>query len=151
MPISLARLLAEFFYLGRSKVAPGTAGTLGAIPLYYYLSVGFSPLAYFLLLGVFIILSVWAAGRASSASGEEDPQWVVIDEVAGYLVTMFLIAPTLLNIALGFILFRLFDIVKPPPARRFESLPGGIGIVADDVMAGIYANAALQILTRIIG
>jgi phosphatidylglycerophosphatase A len=108
------------------------------------------PLEILLLLG-FIALSIWVSGEAAVIFGRADPGQVVIDEVCGYLVTMFLIPPSLRNIILGFFLFRLFDIVKPPPERSLERLPGGFGIVADDVVAGIYANIILQVITRVVG
>ena len=76
----------------------------------------------------------------------------MIDEITGFQWTLFLIAPTVLHVVLGFFLFRLFDIVKPFPARLFEDrLPGGLGVVADDLAAGVYANVVLQILIRLAG
>ena len=146
----LTQLFATFFYLGYSPIAPGTAGTLGAIVLFYLLS-HLSPLVYLPFLIGFIIFSIWVSGRAAGIFGGTDPSRVVIDEVCGYLVTMFLITPSLRNIILGFFLFRLLDIVKPPPARSSESLPGGFGIVTDDVVAGFYANIIMQVITRVIG
>lgn len=146
----IARILSTFFYLGYSPFAPGTVGTLGAIALFYPLST-FSPIIYILLVLGFIILSVWASSEACVLFGESDPGRVVIDEVCGYLVTMFLISPSLTNIVLGFMLFRLFDIVKPPPVRSLERLPRGYGIVIDDVGAGVYANVVMQVITRVIG
>lgn len=91
------------------------------------------------------------SGKASELFGKSDPGQIVIDEVCGYLITMFLISPSLRNIILGFLLFRIFDIVKPPPIKRLERLRGGFGIVSDDVMAGIYANLILQVVIRVIG
>ena len=146
----IARILSTFFYLGYSPFAPGTVGTLGAIALFYPLAT-FSPIIYILLVLGFIILSVWASSEACILFGESDPGRVVIDEVCGYLVTMFLISPSLTNIVLGFVLFRFFDIVKPPPVRSLERLPRGYGIVIDDVGAGIYANIVMQVITRLIG
>jgi phosphatidylglycerophosphatase A len=143
-------LVSSFFYLGYSPVAPGTVGTLGAVLLFYLIS-GFSNLEYVLFTIVFIILSVWVSGVTRTNLGESDPGIIVIDEVCGFLVTMILIPPSIINIALGFLLFRFFDILKPPPIRRSETLPGGLGIVADDVLAGIYANILLQIFARVSG
>jgi phosphatidylglycerophosphatase A len=146
----LSILVSSFFYLGYSPVAPGTVGTLGAVLLFYLIS-GFSNLEYVLFTIVFIILSVWVSGVTRTNLGESDPGIIVIDEVCGFLVTMILIPPSIINIALGFLLFRFFDILKPPPIRRSETLPGGLGIVADDVLAGIYANILLQIFARVSG
>jgi len=140
------KFLATFFYLGYSPVAPGTAGTIGAI-LPFYLISNLSPLAYFFILLGF---TTWISTEASAAFKKTDPSPVVLDEVCGYLVTMFLVPASLLNIFLGFFLFRFFDVLKPPPVRSAENLPRGLGIVADDVLAGIYANIVLQVVVRFI-
>jgi len=143
----IAKLIATFFYSGLFPVAPGTAGTLAAIPLFYLIS--FTPIYLYLAITVLIILvSVWASGVAEEIFGKIDPGQVVADEVCGFLVTMILVPPTISNIFLGFLLFRLFDIAKPYPIRKFERLPGGWGIVMDDVMAGVYSCVTLHILGR---
>lgn len=149
MKIRIAKLIATFFYVGYFPYAPGTLGTLAAVPLYYIVS--FLPYYFYIPFTViFIILSVWAAGVAEGIFGEKDPGLIVADEVCGYLVTMILIPLTLPNVIIGFFLFRLFDIVKPPPSRQAERLNGGLGVVMDDVMAGIYANIVLQIVARVL-
>ena len=133
--------------MGLIPIAPGTFGTLAAIPLFYVLS--FTPLYLYLAITVLIILiSVRASRIAEGIFGKTDPGEVVADEVCGFLVTMILVPPTITNIFFGFLLFRLFDITKPYPVRKFESLPGGWGIVMDDVMAGVYACISLHILGR---
>jgi phosphatidylglycerophosphatase A len=144
----LSILISSFFYLGYSPVAPGTVGTLGAVILFYVIS-GFSNLFYLSVVIALIIFSVWVSEDARVRLGDSDPSSIVIDEVCGFLVTMILIPPSIINIALGFLLFRCFDILKPPPIRRSEALSGGLGIVADDVLAGIYANVLLQIFVRL--
>ena len=142
---SLANIIATFFYVGLIPKAPGTFGTLAAIPLFYALS--FVPLYLYLALTIVIILiSVWASKIAEQIYGKHDPQQVVADEVCGFLVTMILVPATISNIFLGFLLFRLFDIAKPYPVRRFEKLAGGWGVVIDDVAAGVYACITLHIL-----
>jgi phosphatidylglycerophosphatase A len=146
----LSILISSFFYLGYSPVAPGTVGTVGGVILFYLIS-GFSSLFYLFFIIALIIFSVWVSDIASMRLGDSDPSSIVIDEVCGFLVTMFLIHPTMVNIAIGFLLFRFFDIVKPPPIRRSETLSGGMGIVADDVLAGIFANVSLQIFVRVSG
>jgi phosphatidylglycerophosphatase A len=93
-----------------------------------------------------VIAGTWSAGVAERHFGKHDPGQVVIDEVAGMLITLFLNPAGWFSAAVGFLLFRAADIVKPFPARRFERLPGGLGIMADDVMAGIYANLALRVI-----
>ena len=91
-------------------------------------------------------MGIPAATRVAGASGLKDPQFVVIDEVAGQLITLIAIPVSWKSLLLGFILFRGFDIVKPPPVRQLEHLPEGTGIVVDDVGAGLYALAVMQIL-----
>lgn len=147
MKNSIAKIIATFFYVGLIPIGPGTFGTLAAIPLFYALS--FAPLyVYFALTILIILISVWASTVAEEIFGKTDPGQVVADEVCGYLITMILVPVTLSNIFFGFLLFRLFDIAKPYPVRKFEKLPGGWGIVIDDVAAGVYACITLHILGR---
>ena len=146
------RFVSSFFYLGYSPIAPGTVGTLGGVALFYGLSsFQFSPGGYILFLLGFIIFSIWVSEEAEAVFGQKDPSRVVIDEVCGYLVTMFLVQPSWVNVIAGFFLFRFFDIVKPPPGRSLERFKGGAGVVMDDILAGIYANVILQVITRVIG
>jgi phosphatidylglycerophosphatase A len=143
---ALARLFGTFFYIGYIPKGPGTAGSLGALflarLLYYYLGVdglGFSVYALFLLAP-----AIWAAGRVAKDTGIKDPQIVVIDEVVGQLIALAGVTSlTGKSLIAAFLLFRLFDIWKPPPVRQLERIPGGAGIVLDDVMAGIYAALVL--------
>jgi phosphatidylglycerophosphatase A len=139
----VAWTLATWFGCGLVPKAPGTMGTLGAIPLYLVaarggrLGVGTAALA---VTG----LGIWAASWVARELGRKDPQIVVVDEVAGLLVTMLpmrtLSWPAL---GIGFVVFRLLDVVKPWPVRRFEALPGGWGIVLDDVAAGVLGAAVM--------
>jgi phosphatidylglycerophosphatase A len=92
-----------------------------------------------------VLIGIPAATQLSRATGLKDPQFVVIDEVAGQLITLIAIPVSWKSLLLGFILFRLFDIVKPPPVRQLERLPEGIGIVVDDVAAGLYALVIMQV------
>ncbi|MDT8395824.1 MAG: phosphatidylglycerophosphatase A [bacterium] len=131
---------------GYSPVAPGTVGTLAAIPLYLALApAGVIP--YLAILAGVVLIGVYAADHMEKALRIKDPGLVVIDEIAGYLVTMFLSPPDILHVAAGFFLFRFFDIFKPPPVRQAERFfPGGLGIMADDLLAGVYAWAGLRIM-----
>jgi len=142
----LIKILATGFGVGYSPIAPGTAGTLVAIPIYYFLSDIPSPLYEITLMG-FFFLSVWISENAEAFFGKKDDPRIVIDEVMGFLITMLWLPKTILFIILGFFLFRFFDIVKPFPIRHLErQLKGGFGVVLDDVMAGIYANVVLHLL-----
>jgi len=130
---------------GYSPFAPGTAGTIVGIPVYLVFSFFPRPV---LLLSVVALcfLAVYLSGEAERMFGEKDPSAIVIDEIAGLQVALFLVAPSLSHVAAGFVLFRLFDVMKPFPARLCERLPGGYGVVTDDLVAGLYANLSLQLL-----
>jgi phosphatidylglycerophosphatase A len=139
----LARVLALWFGCGKVPVAPGTAGTLGAIPLYLLLR-PHGTIA--VLAGALVVtaVGVWAADVVARETGLKDPQIVVIDEVSGYLVTMLGAPPTWTGVIAGFVVFRVLDQWKPFPARLAEKrLPGGWGIVMDDVFAGAWGAIAL--------
>jgi len=141
--------MATGFGVGCSPVAPGTLGTLVAIPVYYFLSNISSPIYEITLIG-FFFLSVWISENAEIFFGKKDDQRIVIDEMMGFLITMLWVPKTIRFIIIGFLLFRFFDILKPFPIRRLERrLKGGFGVVWDDVMAGVYANVILQIIGRI--
>ena len=141
-------LLATWGGCGFSPLAPGTVGTLGAIPLYLLLAQ--LPLASYLTATLLLtVLACWAAGQAQEIYGEHDPGKIVIDEVAGYLVTMAGVPFSWPGVVAGFFLFRLFDIVKPPPARWIDRhVTSGTGVVLDDVAAGLYACGSLHLLER---
>jgi len=107
-----------------------------------------SPLVFGAVLFLILVRGTWAAGKVESAAGETDPPQVVVDEVAGFLVSVaFLPARPRLTLA-AFLHFRLLDILKPPPARWAEKFPGGFGIMADDLVAGVYAHLLLRIGLR---
>ena len=134
----IAFVLATWFGCGRVPFAPGTAGTLGAIPLYLALR-SYGPATVLVAAAVLSLVGVWAASYVIDATGLKDPQIVVIDEVAGVLVTLAACTPSWASIAIGVIAFRIFDQFKPWPARTFERrLPGGWGVVMDDVAAGVW-------------
>ncbi|MBW2107712.1 MAG: phosphatidylglycerophosphatase A [Deltaproteobacteria bacterium] len=129
-------------YTGHIPVAPGTFGTVVAIPLCYFLSV-LSPLTGLAFIGAFCVLAVWISTEAEKILEQKDSGKIVIDEMAGFLVTLYLIPFTVVSLVGGFVLFRLMDISKPYPIKRLEStLPGGWGVVGDDFLAGVYANGS---------
>lgn len=138
--------IATGFGVGYSPVIPGTLGTLIAIPIYYFLSAIPFPLYEITLVG-FFFLSVWISEKAEILFGKKDDPRIVIDEMMGFFVTMLWIPRGLFFIVAGFILFRAFDIIKPFPVRRLETLKRGYGVVLDDVMAGIYANILLHLIS----
>jgi len=138
---------ATGFGVGYSPVAPGTLGTLVAIPVYYFLSEISSPI-YEITVIAFFFLSVWISENAEIFFRKKDDQRIVIDEIIGFLITMFWIPKTTRFILIGFFLFRFFDILKPFPIRLIDKrLKGGFGVVLDDVIAGVYANIILYIIS----
>ncbi|MBW2057461.1 MAG: phosphatidylglycerophosphatase A [Deltaproteobacteria bacterium] len=136
-------ILSTGLYVGFCPVAPGTAGTLLAVPLFLVLS-RLSPLSYGITVLAFLFAAAWISGAGEVVFGEKDSGRIVIDEIGGFLVTMGFIPPLPFYVASGFLLFRLLDVTKPFPIRRLEKLEYGCGVVADDVMAGIYSAGVLH-------
>jgi phosphatidylglycerophosphatase A len=152
VPIRLLRdpghLLSFGFGSGLSPFAPGTMGTLAAIPIYLLLSM-LPATGYIIATLASVVFGVFLCRRTGLALGVHDHAAIVWDEFAGFFITMVLVPVTALNIFLGFCLFRLFDIVKPWPASVIDTrLRGGLGVMLDDVVAGIYAAIILQIYLR---
>ena len=138
--------LAFGFGAGLSPKAPGTMGTLVAIPIFVLFSY-LTLTNYLILLILLIIISFYIAGKSAQLLGVHDHGGIVIDEICGYLVAMIVAPTTWQGIILGFVLFRVFDIFKPWPIKLLDQrVPGGIGIVIDDLMAGIYALLSLQLI-----
>lgn len=145
-----ANLIATFFGAGRLRPGPGTWGSLAAVLIWLGLSRFISPTWQTPALAAMVVaataIGIPAATATAKASGVKDPQFVVIDEVAGQWITLLFAPVAWKTLLAGFILFRGFDIVKPPPVRQLEKLPWGTGIVLDDVAAGFYALAVMQLL-----
>jgi phosphatidylglycerophosphatase A len=147
----LAHALAVWFGCGLVPVAPGLAGTLGAIPLYLIIR----PFGALAVAGAAVVLTaigVWAAGVVERRLAIKDPQIVCIDEVAGVFVTWIVAPPTWAGLIAAVVLFRIFDQLKPWPARLAERrLPGGLGVMGDDVFAGLWGCVVLLAARRFIG
>lgn len=142
----IALAVATFGYSGYSPIAPGTAGSAAGLLLILPLRMLERPwLDVAVAVGLFIV-GIWSATLVERHLGVEDPGVVVIDEVVGMLVSLLWLPLSWQVILAAFLLFRVFDIVKPWPAGRFERLGGGLGIMADDAMAGIYANLVVQLI-----
>ena len=138
-----ATLVATFFGTGYIRPGPGSWASAETVLLWWLLARWITPTwqswAAVLLSALAVLVGIPAATRVARASGLKDPQFVVIDEVAGQLITFIAVPVSWKSLLLGFIFFRGFDIVKPPPVRQLEHLPEGVGIVVDDVAAGFYA------------
>jgi len=145
----VAHLLAVWFGCGHLPLAPGTWGTLGALPLYLLMRPhGRVAVAVAALL--LTLVGVWAAGRVVVNRGSKDPQIVCLDEVAGVFITWLGASDTALGCAAGFVVFRVLDQTKPWPARAAERWPGGWGVMMDDVWAGAW-GALLLVGARHLG
>jgi phosphatidylglycerophosphatase A len=145
-----AMLIATFFGVGKLHPGPGSWGSAATVLLWAALAYALPPplrtTAAIGLTLLVILIGIPAATRLSRAFQKKDPQFVVIDEVAGQLLTLIAVPLSWKTLLTGFILFRAFDIVKPPPIRQLERLPEGIGIVLDDVAAGFLAFAVMHLL-----
>ena len=142
--------LAFGFGSGLAPIMPGTFGTLAAIPIYLAIQ-NLSPAMYFLVTLFVIVVGIWLCDRSSKMLGVHDHGGIVWDEIAGYLVTMFLAPSGWQWIVAGFVLFRIFDIIKPPPIGWIDKkVQGGFGIMIDDVVAGIFALVILQLTNFLI-
>ena len=142
----LAVLLATVAYCGYFPIAPGTVGSAAGLIVYLLVWWTRSPIVEVALIAGTFAAGTWAATQAERHFGGIDPGPVVIDEVLGMLVTLAFIPVGYSGALAGFVIFRVFDVIKPYPANRLEKLHGGLGIMADDAMAGIYANLALRLL-----
>jgi phosphatidylglycerophosphatase A len=137
---------ATFCYIGRIPIAPGTWASLVTTLLVYFIEpYQLSPFyIQAVIIGFIFILGIPASNAAEKYYNKKDPGSCVIDEVAGQMITLLLIPNKISYYIAGFFLFRFFDILKPFPIRRLEKIPGGLGIMLDDIMAAIYAMAVLQ-------
>ena len=152
---TIYKLTATALGAGYSPFAPGTMGAIaGCLALWLFekynlISTTSTPIPFIGLIVITTILGIIATDKLEEDWGK-DPSKVVLDEVIGMWITMMFVPLSFLNVLIGFILFRFFDIAKPLGIRKLESLKGGIGVMADDILAGIYANISLQIIIYII-
>jgi phosphatidylglycerophosphatase A len=141
----LAVGVATFGYIGFFPFAPGTVGSAAGLLLYGLLRLSASPAIELAVIAGLFLVGVWSGTAAERHFGGEDPGPVVIDEVVGMLVTLAFL-PTSYTVAVtGFFVFRIFDVFKPFPAGRMERLPGGLGVMADDLMAAVYGNMVVRL------
>ncbi len=142
----MLQLIATGFYVGRLGLAPGTLGTLIAVPILYLAS--FNLWTIVATTGVLFALGLIASNEVIRITGESDPEEVVIDEIVGYLACFVFVDPTLKTYILAFVIFRVLDIVKPFPINLFERLPGAYGVMMDDLIAGLMTSFILFLLLK---
>jgi phosphatidylglycerophosphatase A len=142
--------IATCAYVGYVPVAPGTFGSAVGVAIYYLVRRRASAAIELGTIAVLLVVGLWAATEAEHHFGGIDPRPVVIDEVIGMLITLALVPVNAIGVVAGFLIFRVLDVVKPWPARRLEHLPGGFGVVLDDVMAGVYGNLIMMGLVRLL-
>lgn len=144
---NLLKLIATFFNVGKFPKAPGTIGTLAAVPLFVFMTcvLSLQPLTYMVCTFLICLIGIFAAQAYESDATEHDSKEIVIDEVAGFLITMALVPCNYKTIIAGFVLFRFFDILKPWPISYLDkNVKGGVGVMVDDIAAGIAASLCLQ-------
>lgn len=134
---------------GYIPFAPGTFGSAAGLMLYGALRVCGQPWLDLVAIPVIYLTGVWAASMAERHFGHDDPGPVVIDEILGMLLTLLWLPVGWTGAFVGFVLFRIFDVAKPPPCRRAEGLPRGWGVMSDDVLAGLYAHVALRVCVAV--
>ena len=138
--------IAFGFGSGLAKKAPGTFGTLAAVPIYMVL-IQANSLIYGAVTIISSVVGIWICGIAADRLGEHDFGGIVWDEIAGFLITMWFVSFTWQNLFLGFVLFRIFDIIKPWPIKWIDQkVSGGFGIMLDDVIAGLFAGLVLVVI-----
>ncbi len=148
MPKILAKLISTFFYVGYFPLIPGTAGSLAGV--FIFLLVKNSLAAHILVLCALIILGLLVCGRVEESSKRKDPPFIVVDEVCGMLLGLLFLPYDLRLVVVAFIIFRILDTLKPWPVGSVEKLKGSLGIMGDDIVAGVYTNIILQVVVRFI-
>jgi phosphatidylglycerophosphatase A len=140
----LALFISTFGYVGYAPVAPGTFGSAAGLAVFYAVRSTGSTVVELATIAVLFVVGIWAGTVAEHHFGGVDPGPIVLDEVVGMLITLCLLPVNAAGALVGFVVFRLLDVVKPFPSARFEKLPGGLGVMADDGMAAIYGNLAMR-------
>ncbi|HEU4687719.1 MAG TPA: phosphatidylglycerophosphatase A [Vicinamibacterales bacterium] len=146
----LGLFVATCGYVGYAPIAPGTFGSAVGLALFALIRWSDSIAIELGVIALLLVLGVWSGDVAEKHFGRVDPGPVVLDEVAGMLITLALIPVNVSGAIVAFLIFRLLDVVKPWPANRLEALPGGLGMMADDAMAAVYGNVAMRLLIAVL-
>lgn len=145
----LGVFIATVGYIGFAPIAPGTFGSAAGLAVFYAVRAGGSTVIELATIVVLFVIGIWSGTEAEHHFGGIDPGPVVLDEVVGMLITLALIPVNAAGAIVGFLIFRILDVVKPWPSGQMERLPGGLGVMADDGMAAIYGNLIMQVLVRL--
>jgi phosphatidylglycerophosphatase A len=140
----LGVFIATCAYVGYAPIAPGTFGSAAGLAVFYAVRSTGSMWIELVMIAVTFAVGIWSSTQAEHHFAGTDPSYVVIDEVAGMLITLALLPVTFTGAIVAFLVFRVLDVVKPWPSAGFEKLPGGLGIMADDGMAGVYGNLIMR-------
>ena len=152
MTTRLAIFICTFGYVGYFPIAPGTIGSIAGLAVYAGLRwLGIGPLAEAAVIVMLFVAGTWSGTHAERYFGGTDPGPGVIDEVVGMLITLYLVPPDVFIAVIGFLIFRVLDVIKPFPANRLERLHGGLGMMADDAMSAIYSNVLLHLVVWTMG
>jgi phosphatidylglycerophosphatase A len=145
----LGVFIATVGYIGFAPIAPGTFGSAAGLAVFYAVRSGGSTAIELATIVILFVIGIWSGTEAEHHFGGIDPGPVVLDEVVGMLITLALIPVNTAGAIVGFLIFRVLDVVKPWPSAQMERLPGGLGVMADDGMAAIYGNLIMQVLVRL--
>ena len=147
---SPASLISTWFGVGLLPGIPGTWGSAAALPFAWVIQVNAGSGALWIAAAILLFIGIWASSAIVRAGGEEDPGLVVVDEVVGQWITVSVVAPSLVTYLAGFVLFRIFDVLKPWPANSLDrNVRGGLGVMADDLASAIYAALSLFLLQEL--
>ncbi|MCX5693672.1 MAG: phosphatidylglycerophosphatase A [Candidatus Omnitrophica bacterium] len=144
----LVKAASSVFFVGYLPLIPGTFGSIAGVGLFYLLK-NVTTVIYFSVIFVIIILGLFVCGRMERLLNKKDPGCIVIDEVAGMLISFIFIPYDFKLIFLGFLIFRILDTLKPYPAGRLQNCHGSVGVMGDDLVAGIYTNIVLQVILKL--
>jgi phosphatidylglycerophosphatase A len=145
----LALFISTFGYVGYAPFAPGTFGSAAGLAVFYAVRSSGSTVVEAAVIVALFAIGIWAGTVAEHHFGGIDPGPIVLDEVVGMLITLFLLPVNTTGAIVGFVVFRILDVIKPFPSARFEKLPGGLGVMADDGMAALYGNLLMRGLMAI--
>jgi phosphatidylglycerophosphatase A len=144
----LIKAVSTFFFLGYLPLIPGTFGSIAGVGIFYLLGGGNQPV-YFLFIFCIMVLGLLTSGKAEKLLNRKDPGCIVIDEIMGMLIALSFLPSDAKIVILAFLIFRILDMLKPFPAERLQNLHGAIGVMGDDLVAGVYANIVLQVILRL--